>query len=312
MAGTLVAIHSGQESGQEVPFFLLAQKEKHFALLLRAYIGSGLLFMLLPGTFLGVWNLISISAQHGMSQLSPSWIQAHGHAQVFGWIGSFILGLGFYSLPHIKISARGTRFLSGWICWGMWTSGVLLRWLVNSYLWHWRVLLPVSAVLELAAFLIFFRAVSSHKRLPSAQKKPLEMWMVTVILATCAFLLALIVNLAGSIYVAWAGDSPAFPHRFDQRYLVLLGWGVLAPMVWGFTARWVPVFLGLEQPQERLLLGGIALNYTGVATAASGFFPLGSLLLLVGALVIMLALRISERAQRPAKLIGVHHTFPVF
>ncbi|HEY6971617.1 MAG TPA: hypothetical protein VJA94_20570 [Candidatus Angelobacter sp.] len=312
MSGSLVEIQSAQQRPDEVPYSLLVQKEKHFALLLRAYIGTGLLFMLLPGTFLGVWNLISISNRHGSGELSPAWIQAHGHAQVFGWIGSFILGLGFYSLPHIKISARGTRFLSGWLCWGMWTSGVLLRWLVNSYLWHWRVLLPVSAVLELAAFLIFFRAVSSHKRLPSAQKKPLEMWMVTVILATCAFLLALIVNLGGGIYVAWAGDSPAFPHRFDQRYLVLLGWGVLVPMVWGFTARWVPVFLGLEQPQEAGLLCGIVLNYAGVAIAASGFFPLGCLLLLVGALVVALALRIGEPAQRPAKLIGVHHTFPVF
>src|SRR5262249_42661498 len=149
----------------------------------------------------------------------------------------------------------------------------------NSYLWHWRVLLPVSAVLELAAFLIFFRAVSDHKRLPSAQKKPMEIWMIAVILATCAFLLALIVDLAASIYLARSGDNPAFPHWFDQRYLVLLGWGILAPMVWGFTARWVPVFLGLEKPQGRLLLCAIAFNYAGVATAASGFFPAGCLLL---------------------------------
>jgi len=312
MAGTLVAIHSGQESGQEVPFFLLAQKEKHFALLLRVYIGSGLLFMLLPGTFLGVWNLISISGQHGLGALSPAWIQAHGHAQIFGWIGSFILGLGFYSLPHIKISAKGARFLPGWTCWVMWTGGVLMRWFANSYLWHWRVLLPVSAALELAAFLIFFRAVSSHKRLPSAKKKPIDMWMVTVILATCAFLIALVVNLAASIYVARSAADPAFPHRFDQRYLVLLGWGVLVPMVWGFTARWVPVFLGLEQPQQRLLLAGLMLDYPGVVAAAFGFLPAACVLLLCGALAVVLAVRMSEPAVRPPKLIGVHASFPVF
>src|SRR5579864_5790756 len=135
MATNLVTIQSSGTARHEVPYVLLAQKEKHFALLLRAYIGSGLLFMLLPGTFLGVWNLISISAQHGVGALSPAWIQAHGHAQVYGWIGSFILGLGFYSLPHIKISVQGTRFISGWVCWGMWTSGVLIRWFANSYLW---------------------------------------------------------------------------------------------------------------------------------------------------------------------------------
>jgi uncharacterized protein involved in response to NO len=312
VAAGLVSIQSEQQAQPEVPYALLAQKEKHFALVLRAYIVTGLFFLLLPGTFLGVWNLISISAQHGIGELSPSWIQAHGHAQVFGWIGSFILGLGFYSLPHIKISTRGTRFFSGWICWALWTSGVSLRWFTNSYEWHWRVLLPVSALLELAAFLIFFRAVSSHKRLPSARQKPIEMWMITVILATCAFLAALIFNFLASVYVARTGADPAFPHRLDQRYLVLLGWGVMAPMVWGFTARWVPIFLGLKQPQERRLLAGIALDYAGVATAGFGFFPAACLMLLAGSLVIALALRVSERSVRPPKLIGVHASFPAF
>ena len=51
--------------------------------MLIAYILTGLLFLLLPGTFLGVWNLISISSRHALDSLSPAWIQAHGHAQIF-------------------------------------------------------------------------------------------------------------------------------------------------------------------------------------------------------------------------------------
>jgi len=30
------------------------------------YIGTGLLFMLLPGAFLGVWNLVAISSHHAV------------------------------------------------------------------------------------------------------------------------------------------------------------------------------------------------------------------------------------------------------
>ncbi|HEY7388780.1 MAG TPA: hypothetical protein VH640_09730 [Bryobacteraceae bacterium] len=47
--------------------------------LLTAYILAGLLFLLLPGTTLGFWNLFSISATHSSESISPAWLQAHGH-----------------------------------------------------------------------------------------------------------------------------------------------------------------------------------------------------------------------------------------
>ena len=134
--------------------------------LLTAYILAGLLFMLLPGTFLGVWNLLSISSTHTVASLSPAWLQAHGHAQIFGWIGTFILGIGFYSLSKMG-NLPPFAVSRGWICFAIWTAGVLLRWTVNITAWQWRVALPASAALELAAFLIFFRTVSRHRPEPA-------------------------------------------------------------------------------------------------------------------------------------------------
>ena len=50
------------------------------------YISTGLLFMLLPGTFLGVWNLLAISGHYAADFVSAAWIQAHsgkvGHAEI--------------------------------------------------------------------------------------------------------------------------------------------------------------------------------------------------------------------------------------
>jgi hypothetical protein len=48
-----------------------------------------------------VWNLVSISSRRSLAVLSPSWLQAHGHAQIFGWIGTFIIGIGYYSLSKM-------------------------------------------------------------------------------------------------------------------------------------------------------------------------------------------------------------------
>src|SRR6266496_5833991 len=77
------------------------QREVQLQRAVITYIITGLGFMLLPGTFLGVWNLISISSRHQLDRLSPAWLQAHGHAQIYGWIGTFIIGIGFYSLSKM-------------------------------------------------------------------------------------------------------------------------------------------------------------------------------------------------------------------
>ena len=76
-------------------------REKQLIKLLMTYLSTGLLFMVLPGTFLGVWNLFEISSAQSASSVPAAWLQAHGHAQLFGWIGSFILGIGFYSIPNL-------------------------------------------------------------------------------------------------------------------------------------------------------------------------------------------------------------------
>jgi hypothetical protein len=94
-------------------------RETALSRLLMAFVTSGLIFMLFPGTLLGVWNLMQISGRESVGLISPAWLQAHGHAQVFGWIGSFLLGIGFYSIPSFEekpaepFVARGCAGLFG-------------------------------------------------------------------------------------------------------------------------------------------------------------------------------------------------------
>ena len=150
-------------------------REQSLSRLLMTYIVTGLIFMLLPGTFLGVWNLIKISSREAAESISPAWIQAHGHAQLFGWVGTFILGIGFYSIPKLR-KLKPLALWSAWLTWVLWVVGVTLRWSSNIYPWHWRIALPLSAALEVVAFLIFFQTVASHR--PSGgSAKPLEPWI---------------------------------------------------------------------------------------------------------------------------------------
>ncbi len=285
-------------------------REQALSRLLMTYIVTGLIFMLLPGTFLGVWNLIKISSREAAESISPAWIQAHGHAQLFGWVGTFILGIGFYSIPKLR-KLRPFTLWSAWLTWALWVIGVTVRWFSNIYPWHWRIALPLSATFELAAFLIFFQAVASHR--PSrGSPKPLEPWIFVVIAATLGLLAALMLNFGASFQVALNAASPAFPHLFDQRYLMVSTWGFIVPMVWGFSARWLPVFLGLRPLRNSILILALGFNILGVILGLLEHFFAGGILLLAGAATVVAAIRFFEPTVKPAKTINIHRSFPVF
>ena len=290
----------------------ILKRERQKSLMLRMWILNGLFYMALPGTLLGFSNLMAISTQHGLSALPPAWIEGHGHAQVFGWIGSFILGIGFYSLP-----TRGRSVMRlALACFILWTLGVGLRWVGNLYGWHWKVLLPVSAGMELIAELLFLSAARRHK-LPEpmhggAPKPKAELWMISVLVGTAGLTASILFNFVECVRLAAAGAAPNFPHGLDQRYLVLLAWGFLVPFVWGFSARWLPAFLAIPRPNAQLLRLALALDLMGILCGVSGLTRLATVLLALGAAVIVAALQLARRSQGPAKTQGIHRSFPFF
>ncbi len=277
------------------------------------YIITGIVFMLLPGTFLGVWNLVSISSNHTAASLSPAWLQAHGHAQLFGWIGTFVLGIGFYSLSKM---GRLPRFAvaRAWQCYALWTAGVSLRWATNVTEWNWRVALPASAILELAGLLVFFRTVSGHRPEPAVNAPPRkrEAWMLVVVAGTCGFVITMLANLAATLNAAWSGNGPAISSTLDQRLLLLPTWAFLVPTVWGFNARWLPVFLGLRRPRDRALFAAVSITFVAVFAGLLGFTVFATSLLPVAAVISIVALRVFEPTVQAPKTIGVHSSFPKF
>ena len=305
MTGSTTTIDIGERR-------LALARERRKSWMLRAWILSGLFFMALPGTLLGFSNLVSISTHHGLGSMPAAWMEGHGHAQLFGWIGSFILGIGFYSQP-----ARGK-----WaeripvVCFGFWTSGVLLRWIGNIYEWHWRSLLVISSALEVIAVLLFLAAASHHKRPESGQagagRKGMEAWMIAVLLSTAVLTAGVIFNLVECVRLAVYGAAPSFPHVLDQKYLLLLGWGFLAPVVWGFSARWLPAFLALDAPRSRALRAALLLDFAGIGFGIGGKLVIATTLLVAAAVAVVFALRMVERPHGRAKVQGIHTSFPVF
>lgn len=296
---------------KDVPPILTKAREESAQRLLMLFAITGLFFMLLPGTFLGVWNLLSISGRHG-SAIAASWIQAHGHAQMFGWIGTFILGIGFYSIP--KMTGRAAQSASlGRIAWALWTLGVILRWASGFYQLYWRAALPLSAVLELSAFVIFCVAVRSHGaggRQTEGVRQPV--WIMSVLIGTAGFGIGLLMNVAAAFYVSLRAAGPEFPAPFETRFLTVLAYAFIVPTVWGFSARWLPVFLGLRAVNETALHRALLLSIFGVALAGAGSLRAAPWVIALAAFTSVSAFHLFEKAERVAKTTGVHASFPAF
>lgn len=288
--------------------------KQHEAALQRSvmvWIVTGLLFMLAPGTYLGAWNLIAITDQHGAASLDPAWIQAHGHAQLFGWIGTFILGIGYYSLSKMRGLARFSVTRS-WMSWALWTTGAGLRWATNLWHWQWRWMLVASAVLEVAGFVVFFITVRGHRSERGSGAAGSRVWIGVVIASTLGFLLCLLANFGATLHAAVSGAGPAIEADLNQRLLALFTWAFPAVAIWGFSARWLPVFLGITDPSGRLLPIALLLNASAVACALGALWIPATVLFLLASATASAGLNIFTRPVRPPKVVGVHPSFPVF
>jgi uncharacterized protein involved in response to NO len=303
--GMIPALHPATQTGDAARII----GEQRSQRLVTTFVISGLVFMLLPGTFLGVWNLLDISEGHRPESVPQAWLQAHGQAQIFGWIGSFILGIGFYSLTKMKNTKRFPA-RAGWVSWSLWTAGVLMRWFGGVTSDAWQALLPISAALQLAKFLAFYVAVRRHRLATIGTKD--TAWMRLVACATLAFLIALAVNGWLLFEQATRGSSAALPHIVDQQFVVLAVWGALVPTIWGFNARWLPVFLGLQAPNQAALYAAYVSSIVGVIATFLQFVPVAEVAFLLAALLAIDALHVWKRSVNPPKLLNVHQTFPSF
>ncbi len=266
--------------------------ERRLARLLAAFLASGLVFLVVPGTLLGVWNLIGISSARSAGSISPAWIQGHGHAQLFGWVASFMIGISLYSLPKFRGGAlRSLRI--GWLMWTLWTAAVAARWGSAVLDWHWRTLWPAASVAELlvAVLLIWQCAVPARHT---------GLWNRLIFFG----LLGLVATLAWQLAAIFPfGADPVIRESRDRILLWLALWIFALPVAWGFSVRFLPVFLGLDKPDTRAANIGLALLVLS---------PLVSFLLVPTVLIACWSLRLFQRSPRKPKTAGVDPLYPLF
>ena len=288
----------------ERPAFPDPRPERRLARLLAAYVVTGLFYMLLPGTLLGVWNLLGISSQRELAGVSPAWIQAHGHAQFFGWVGTFLIGISLYTLPKFR-GAVCRSIPAAWAMWAMWTAGVGLRWLAGVSQAAHPAEFRIAAALELAvAVLLPWQLTPTG---PSHRKG--QPWEAPVF----AGFAALPALLGWQLWLALQPlASPALPAAPDRILISLAIWAFSFPVVVGYCAKFFPGLIGAAPAHG----AGMRLTVVLVFAAAVGF-ALDSTGLAATAAVAATALAcwslrvFHPRAGKP-KTTGVCRLYPQF
>lgn len=123
----------------------------------RPFFTAAILLVLTFGATWGAWLLWRIGTLGNFTGISVHEINAHGHAQIFGWVGLFIMGIGYQAFARLWQTRLIAPKLAIAVFLAM-TAGIILHTTGQALTGHWSAADPVAIVggiLELAAILTF-------------------------------------------------------------------------------------------------------------------------------------------------------------
>lgn len=169
-------------------------------------------------------------------------VQSHGHGQLFGFLGLFIMGMAYHILPRFKALPPFDRrpvFLSFWLI----TLGVLLRLNAQPHpLGLLRWLLGASGLLELAGAAVFAGLVIGLLARARDRREPFDRYLA----AASLWLLALAGMNAYLTVDAAVNGRRVLDAAGDAALLTAGVYGFVSLFALGVSFRILPFFLALK------------------------------------------------------------------
>ncbi|MDO5665667.1 MAG: NnrS family protein [Bacteroidia bacterium] len=245
-------MHSNQSSGHAgAP---LADK------IYRPFFISALVTIFTLGCMWGAINLLLIGLEETYHGIDYSWVLAHGHAMVFGFIGLFIMGFSFQALPRFaEISLWNPRLAFSAL--PLMIIGILLQTVAHLIAPQMPYLLLGIAAggLQLVAVVIF--ALVVVRTLQSASVKANTNGFIYTAIGW--FLLAAILNpIIFTLFesAATKEDFLFYVSSFNIPYRDIQTLGIAVIMILGVSIHILPRVYGLREPSLRwrkFLLWGV-------------------------------------------------------
>jgi hypothetical protein len=225
----------------------------------RPFFKAGIAVTLSLGAVWGAYLLVRIALSGSFTAAGLHEVNAHGHAQIFGWVGLFVMGFAYQAFPRFKHTTLAHPNLA-LVSFGLMLAGVvgrsLLEPLAGAMAWAGPAAVAAS-ILEVIAIALFIGILAATWR---AAGKPLAFYDYYILSSLAWFFIQAIyetVYLAVILRVSERDELIGLVATWQGalRDVQIHGFALL--MILGVSQRIFHHFYGLPAPNRRLSLAAL-------------------------------------------------------
>ena len=215
----------------------------------RPFFLAGVATVLTLGCVWGAINLFTIGVKESFSAISYSWVLAHGHAMVFGFVGFFIMGFAYQAVPRFKQTTLWRPQLA-FASLPLMIAGIILQTFAHLLSPPSLSLEVLASVFQILAVVIFAGVMVQTIR----QARKHEMYDRFIYAGLAWFMIAAIANpvIFKLFELADTREQLLFnlaTFNIPYRDVQLLGLAVV--MILGISLGLLPHAYGLLEPSKR-------------------------------------------------------------
>ena len=242
----------------------------------RRFFLAGIAVTLTAGATWGALLLWRLASAQSFAAVSVAEVNAHGHAQIFGWIGLFVIGFALQAFPRFKHRDLPSPAVAQAI-FPIYLAGLIFRTAAEPFAASPTVLgiALAGSCLEIAAVAAFAWTVFEVFLRTRIRLHPGD-W--SILAATVWFVVQAFGDAGLLILTATASSAEQLVERVSTYQLPLRdvqihGFGLL--MVLGVSQRFLPGMLGIGTcPTARRSLGALTAINAGVVAESLGFLAM--------------------------------------
>jgi hypothetical protein len=256
---------AARPTSQPLPLPLLDEPSRGDTIY-RPFFKAGIAVTLSLGAVWGAYLLVRIALSGSFRAAGLHEVNAHGHAQIFGWVGLFVMGFAYQAFPRFKhtILVHPNLALASF---ALMLAGVigrsLLEPLAGSMVWAGPAAIAAS-MCEVIAIALFIGILARTWR---AAGKPLAFYDYYIVCSLAWFILQAIyetVYLAATLRASGREELIGLVATWQGalRDMQIHGFALL--MILGVSQRIFHHFYGLSAPSRRLSIAALVCINTAV------------------------------------------------